>query len=66
MMEIQSVPPMNAAWTQIAAAKQERLKTGGQGETMKQMVDQVMPTLYNEAGKIDNANLPSRKLEVRV
>lgn len=64
-MEIQSVVPMNTAWTQIAAAKQERLKTGGQGETIKQMVDDVIPALYNEAGKIDTTNLPTRKLEVR-
>ena len=38
------------SWEHVAAQKQERLRTGGEGETFKQMVDTVLPVLYDGAG----------------
>ena len=38
------------SWKQIAVQKQERLRTGAEGETVREMVETVMPVLYTKEG----------------
>ena len=38
------------SWKQVAVQKQERLRTGAEGETTKEMVETVMPVLYTKEG----------------
>jgi len=38
------------SWKQVAVLKQERLRTGAEGETVREMVETVMPVLYNKEG----------------
>ena len=35
---------------QVAVQKQERLRTGAEGETVREMVETVMPVLYTKEG----------------
>ena len=38
------------SWKQVAIQKQERLRTGAEGETVREMVETVMPVLYSKEG----------------
>ena len=38
------------SWKQVAIQKQERLRTGAEGETLREMVETVMPVLYTKEG----------------
>ena len=38
------------SWKQVAVQKQERLRTGAEGETVREMVEIVMPVLYTKEG----------------
>ena len=38
------------SWKQVAVQKQERLRTGAEGETIREMVETVMPVLYTKEG----------------
>ena len=38
------------SWKQVAVQKQERLRTGAEGETIREMVETVMPILYTKEG----------------
>ena len=38
------------SWKQVAIQKQERLRTGAEGETVREMVEIVMPVLYTKEG----------------
>ena len=38
------------SWKQVAVQKQERLRTGAEGETVREMVETVMPVLYTKEG----------------
>ena len=38
------------SWKQVAVQKQERLRTGAEGEAIKEMVETVMPVLYTKEG----------------
>ena len=38
------------SWKQVAVLKQERLRTGAEGETVREMVETVMPVLYTKEG----------------
>ena len=38
------------SWKQVAVQKQERLRTGAEGETVREMVEPVMPVLYTKEG----------------
>tara|TARA_R110002020_G_scaffold145136_1_gene318379 strand:+ start:1079 stop:1285 length:207 start_codon:yes stop_codon:yes gene_type:complete len=38
------------SWKQVAIQKQERLRTGAEGETVREMVETVMPVLYTKEG----------------
>ena len=38
------------SWKQVAIQKQERLRTGAEGETVREMVETVMPVPYTKEG----------------
>ena len=38
------------SWKQVAVQKQERLRTGAEGETVREMVETLMPVLYTKEG----------------
>ena len=38
------------SWKQVAVQKQERLRTGAEGETIREMVETVMSVLYTKEG----------------
>ena len=38
------------SWKQVAVQKQERLRPGAEGETVREMVETVMPVLYTKEG----------------
>ena len=68
-MEIGSVSgAAQASWKQIAVQKQERLRTGAEGETIKEMVVVVTPVLYTKEGnKVEAQPLaPTRRVNVSV
>ena len=68
-MEIGSVSgAAQASWKQIAVQKQERLRTGAEGETMKEMVVVVTPGLYTKEGnKVEAQPLaPTRRVNISV
>ena len=68
-MEIGSVSgAAQASWKQIAVQKQERLRTGAQGETIKEMVVVVTPVLYTKEGnKVEAQPLaPTRRVNISV
>ena len=48
------------SWKQVAIQKQERLRTGAEGETVREMVETVMPVLYTKEGsKVETQPLAS-------
>ena len=49
-MEISINDTAQISWKQVAVQKQERLRTGAEGETIKEMVETVMPVLYTKEG----------------
>ena len=68
-MEIGSVSgAAQASWKQIAVQKQERLRTGAEGETIKEMVVVVTPVLYTKEGnKVEAQPLaPTRRVNISV
>ena len=56
------------SWKQIAVEKQERLRTGAEGQPVKEMVETVMPVLYTQKGnKIEATDLaPTRRIDTSV
>lgn len=68
-MEIGSVSgAAQASWKQIAVQKQERLRTGAEGETIKEMVVVATPVLYTKEGnKVEAQPLaPTRRVNLSV
>ena len=49
-MEISINDTAQISWKQVAVQKQERLRTGAEGETVREMVETVMPVLYTKEG----------------
>ena len=50
-MDVSSVgESAQSSWKQVAVQKQERLRTGAEGETVREMVETVMPVLYTKEG----------------
>ena len=49
-MDISINDTAQISWKQIAVQKQERLRTGAEGETVREMVETVMPVLYTKEG----------------
>ena len=67
-MEISINDTAQISWKQVAVQKQERLRTGAEGETIKEMVETVMPVLYTKEGnKVEAQPLaPSQRVNVSV
>ena len=38
------------SWKQVAVLKQERLRTGAEGETVREAVETIIPTMYTKEG----------------
>tara|TARA_R100001440_G_scaffold63542_1_gene83779 strand:+ start:273 stop:479 length:207 start_codon:yes stop_codon:yes gene_type:complete len=38
------------SWKQVAVQKQERLRTGAEGETVRESVETIIPTMYTKEG----------------
>ena len=53
---------------QVAIQKQERLRTGAEGATVREMVETVMPVLYTKEGnKVEAQPLaPTQRVNVSV
>ena len=55
-------------WKQVAVQKQERLRTGAEGETVREAVETIMPVLYTQTGSTIEAQplAPIRRVNVSV
>ena len=55
-------------WKQVAVQKQERLRTGAEGETVREAVETITPTIYTKDGnKIEAQPLaPIQRVNVSV
>ena len=49
-MDISINDTAQISWKQVAVQKQERLRTGAEGESVREMVETVMPVLYTKEG----------------
>jgi hypothetical protein len=67
-MDISINDTAQISWKQVAVQKQERLRTGAEGETIKEMVETVLPVLYTKEGnKVEAQPLaPSQRVNVSV
>tara|TARA_R100001086_G_scaffold137092_1_gene71529 strand:- start:787 stop:993 length:207 start_codon:yes stop_codon:yes gene_type:complete len=56
------------SWKQIAVQKQERLRTGAEGEPIKEMVETVIPVLYTQKGNKIEATIlaPTQRVDISV
>lgn len=62
-MDVGSVGGVSqVSWKQVAVQKQEVLRTGGDGEQIREAVETIMPTLYKmKDGRISVEQLASSK-----
>ena len=51
--------PIQINWKQVAVQKQQRLETGGKGETLKQMSDIQIDVYSKQAKKIEVHSMSS-------
>ena len=68
-MDIGSVnSTAQVSWKQVAVQKQERLRTGAEGETVREAVETIIPTIYTKDGnKIEAQPLaPIQRVNVSV
>ena len=67
-MEINISDTAQVSWKQVEIQKQERLRTGAEGETVREMVETVMPVLYTKEGsKVEAQPLaPTQRVNVSV
>ena len=56
------------SWKQVAVQKQERLHTGAEGETVREAVETIIPTIYTKEGnKIEAQPLaPTQRVNISV
>ena len=56
------------SWKQIAVQKQERLRTGAEGETVREAGETIIPTVYTKQGnKVEAQPLaPIQRVNVSV
>ena len=56
------------SWKQVAIQKQERLRTGAEGETVREAVETIIPTMYTREGnKVEAQPLaPIQRVNVSV
>ena len=67
-MEISINDTGQISWKQVAVQKQERLRTGAEGETVREAVETIIPTLYTREGnKVEAPPLaPIQRVNVSV
>ena len=68
-MEIGSVSnTAQISWKQVAVQNHERLRTGAEGEPIKETVETVIPVLYTQKGnKIEATTLaPTQRVDISV
>ena len=67
-MEISINDTAQISWKQVAVQKQERLRTGAEGETVREAVETIIPTIYTKEGnKVEAQQLaPTQRINVSV
>ena len=67
-MEISIDDTANISWKQVAVQKQERLRTGAEGETVREAVETITPTIYTKEGnRVEAQQLaPSQRVNISV
>ena len=56
------------SWKQVAIQKQERLRTGAEGQTVREAVETIIPTIYTiEGNKVEALPIaPTQRVYVSV
>ena len=67
-MEININETAQVSWKQVAVQKQERLRTGAEGETVREAVETIIPTIYTKEGnRVEAQQLaPSQRVNISV
>ena len=67
-MEISINDTSQISWKQVAVQKQERLRTGAEGETVREAVETIIPTIYTKEGnRVEAQQLaPSQRVNISV
>ena len=67
-MEISINDTASISWKQVAVQKQERLRTGAEGETVREAVETIIPTIYTKEGnRVEAQQLaPSQRVSISV
>ena len=67
-MEISINDTANISWKQVAVQKQERLRTGAEGDTVREAVETIIPTIYTKEGnRVEAQQLaPSQRVNISV
>ena len=67
-MDISINDTAQISWKQVAVQKQERLRTGAEGETVREAVETIIPTIYTKEGnRVEAQQLaPSQRVNVTV
>ena len=67
-MEISINDTAQISWKQVAVQKQERLRTGAEGETVREAVETIIPTIYTKDGnRVEAQQLaPSQRVNISV
>ena len=61
-MEISINDTAQISWKQVAVQKQERLRTGAEGDTVREAVETIIPTIYTKEGnRVEAQQLASRQ-----
>jgi hypothetical protein len=67
-MEININETAQISWKQVAVQKQERLRTGAEGQTVREAVETIIPTIYTKEGnRVEAQQLaPSQRVNISV
>ena len=67
-MEMSINDTAQISWKQVAVQKQERLRTGAEGETVREAVETIIPTIYTKEGnRVEAQQLaPSKRVNISV
>ena len=67
-MDISINDTAQISWKQVAVQKQERLRTGAEGETVREAVKTIIPTIYTKEGnRVEAQQLaPSQRVNISV
>ena len=67
-MDISINDTAQISWKQVAVQKQERLRTGAEGEAVREAVETIIPTIYTtEGNRVEAQQLaPSQRVSISV